>query len=134
MGRVEIEGSANEQEGKMAKEVGGDLTWAQKAKIKTATGKDVSEIKVSSPEKNVAASPGQDSLRSGDVETMRAGEEDSLRGDEIETMRAGDEDSLRGDEIDSMRAGDEDSLRGGDEDSTRAGGADGRVCGELPRF
>ena len=102
----------------MAKEVRIDLTEEQKARIKTGTGKDMSEVRVENLGKNVAASPGHSSLRTGDVESMRAGEEDSLRGDEIESMRAGDEDSLRAGDEDGLRAGDEDGLRAGDEDGS----------------
>ena len=84
----------------MANEVRIDLTEAQKAKIKTGTGKDMSEIRVSNLEKNPAVSPGQSSLRTGDVGSMRAGDENTMRGDEIDSMRAGDENPTR--------AGDED--------------------------
>ena len=42
----------------MAKEVRIELTPAQKAKIKEATGKSMGEIRVSSLGKNLAVSPG----------------------------------------------------------------------------
>ena len=50
----------------MAKEVRIELTPAQKAKIKEATGKNVPEIRVSSLGKNVAVSPVQKDLRAQD--------------------------------------------------------------------
>ncbi len=43
----------------MAKEVRIQLTEAQKAKIKAATGKTMAEIRVSSIGKNLAVAPGQ---------------------------------------------------------------------------
>ena len=51
----------------MTKEVRIELTAAQKAKIKEATGKSMSEIRVSSLGKNVAASPVQTDLRAQEL-------------------------------------------------------------------
>src|SRR6266545_1206030 len=51
----------------MAKEVRIELTPAQKAKIKEATGKNVPEIRVSSLGKNIAVSPVQKDLRAQDL-------------------------------------------------------------------
>ena len=47
----------------MAKEVRVQLTAEQKAKIKSAIGKTMTEIRVSSLGKNVAVSPGQKTAR-----------------------------------------------------------------------
>ncbi len=54
----------------MAKEVRIELTPAQKAKIKEATGKNVPEIRVSSLGKNIAVSPVQKDLRTQDLTTQ----------------------------------------------------------------
>ncbi|HYV41322.1 MAG TPA: hypothetical protein VEO02_05990, partial [Thermoanaerobaculia bacterium] len=54
----------------MAKEVRIELTPAQKAKIKEATGKNVPEIRVSSLGKNIAVSPVQKELRTQDLTTQ----------------------------------------------------------------
>jgi uncharacterized protein YjbI with pentapeptide repeats len=54
----------------MANEVRIELTPAQKAKIKAATGKSMSEIRVSSLGKNVAVSPVQKDLRTQDLTTQ----------------------------------------------------------------
>src|SRR5437867_11227247 len=51
----------------MAKEVRITLTDVQKAKIKAATGKTMSEIRVSSVGKNLAASPSQKTLTAQDL-------------------------------------------------------------------
>ncbi len=73
----------------MAKEVKIELTEAQKAKIKAATGKTMSELKVTSVGKNVAVSS-ETSEKSARVseqglreEGMRSIEEQGMRGVEI---------------------------------------------------
>src|SRR5438876_622327 len=59
--------SARKEKTKMAKEVRITLTDVQKAKIKAATGKTMSEIRVSSVGKNLAASPSQKTLTAQDL-------------------------------------------------------------------
>ncbi len=57
----------------MAKEVRIQLTPAQKAKIKAATGKVMAEIRVTSIGKNLAVAPGQKTARADiEQETARA--------------------------------------------------------------
>jgi hypothetical protein len=79
----------------MAKEVRIQLTAAQKAKIKAATGKSMDEIRVSSLGKNVAAAPAQRSTRLASEESTRLGEEQSTRLGEEQSTRLGDEQSTR---------------------------------------
>jgi hypothetical protein len=98
----------------MAKEVKIQLTAAQKAKIKAATGKTLSEIRVSTLGKNIAVSAGQKSTR------MQA---EALRGESPRSVGA---ESLRGE---SPRAVGAESLRG---ESPRAVGAES-LRGESPR-
>src|SRR6476659_6092577 len=88
----------------MAKEVRIELTPAQKAKIREATGKTMSEIRVSSLGKNIAVSPGQThGLRD---ESLK---DDSLKDDSLKDDSLKD-DSLRDDSLkdDSLK---DDSLK-----------------------
>jgi hypothetical protein len=110
----------------MAKDVRIELTAAQKAKIKAATGKTLSEIRVSTLGKNLAVSTGQKSTRM-QAESLRGdaprAQAESLRGDapraQAESLRGdaprAQAESLRGD---APRAQAE-SLRG---DAPRSGG------------
>ena len=76
----------------MAKEVRVQLTAAQKAKIKSAIGKTMSEIRVSSLGKNVAVSPGAKQSRLSEHGLREDGlREDGLREDGLR------EDGLRED-------------------------------------
>jgi hypothetical protein len=96
----------------MAKEVRIELTEAQKAKIKAATGKTLSEIRVSSLGKNLAVNAkslrstntraGSTTLRSS---TPRAGGSTTLRSS---TPRAGGSTTLRSS---TPRAGSSTTLR-----------------------
>jgi hypothetical protein len=99
----------------MTKEVKIELTEAQKAKIKAATGKNLSELKVTSVGKNVAVSTSETSTRISEQglreEGMRSIEEQGMRGAEIgesalreeglreEGMRSIEEQGMRGAEI-----------------------------------
>jgi hypothetical protein len=76
----------------MAKEVRIPLTAAQRAKIKAATGKVMTEIRVSSIGKNLAVSAGQKSLRG---EALRG---EALRGEALrgEALRG---EALRGEAL-----------------------------------
>src|SRR5688500_19724586 len=59
----DIRGQEERRTTQMAKEVRVQLTAEQKAKIKSAIGKTMTEIRVSSLGKNVAVSPGQKTTR-----------------------------------------------------------------------
>lgn len=64
----------------MAKEVRIQLTPAQKAKIKAATGKVMAEIRVTSIGKNLAVAPGQKTTSiGGDIESTTLRDQDALR-------------------------------------------------------
>ncbi|HEX9687656.1 MAG TPA: hypothetical protein VGB47_01130 [Thermoanaerobaculia bacterium] len=97
----------------MTKEVKIQLTAAQKAKIKAATGKTLSEIRVSSLGKNIAVSAGQKSTRM-QAEALRAQSpravgQEALRGEALrgEALRG---EALRGEALrgEALRAGDDD--------------------------
>lgn len=71
----------------MAKEVRIQLTPAQKAKIKAATGKVMAEIRVTSIGKNLAVAPGQKTTSvAGDLEaqaSLRAEESARTAGEDV---------------------------------------------------
>src|SRR6476659_9200216 len=93
----------------MAKEVRIELTPAQKAKIREATGKTMGEIRVTSLGKNLAVSPGQthglrdESLKDDSLK------DDSLKDDSLKDDSMKD-DSMKDDSMkdDSMK---DDSLK-----------------------
>ena len=86
------------------KEVRIQLTPAQKAKIKAATGKAMSEIRVSSLGKNLAVAPSQKSTRLGDQESTRLGDQESTRLGDQEATRLGDQEATRLGDQESTRS------------------------------